>query len=424
MKGQLIKRGIKSLGSFLSSPVWAYLNDKVESNGILYYLHGGGVADNTKYIIAYHLKHAPHIPMRVITPFRTKQIEELESLGIPVCISGNNCEKQFMLSSQIVITDHAEWAEGGRFWRFLGKPSVQLWHGVGFKKVGYLALTGKGDLQKKVKYLVSKLFRTLEQKYTNTFIVSTSEFYTRVLFSTSFATMSQILPVGNQPRNDIFFLSDNEIEKVFHKKIYDIGIDYSTIETIRKVKQEGKKVILLAFTYRKNKKSVYDNILSLRKLEDIASKNNYLFVIKMHPMEEAFYKRKLTSLDNVIVYHVDGYSDPQPLLREVDALVTDFSSIYTDFTLMPEKPIIFYPYDYDYYNSSTELGIQLPYNSMTPGPKVQNNEELYKTLNEMLSGNDNYYNERKKFSYLAFSRHSPVSPLLFNFVKKVIKEGE
>ncbi len=45
-------------------------------------------------------------------------------------------------------------------------------------------------------------------------------------------------------------------------------------------------------------------------------------------------------------------SDAYPLLSLCDALLTDYSSIYFDFLLL-DRPMIFYPYDFEDYVTKT-----------------------------------------------------------------------
>ena len=157
----------------------------------------------------------------------------------------------------------------------------------------------------------------------------------------------------------------------------------------------------------------------------MAEKYGMFFVMKLHPFDELIFGNDSNInveeySNHMIIYGSGQVSDIQPLLREVDALVTDYSSVYADFTLMPTKPIVFYPYDYEEYVSKGKLCF--PYELVTPGPKVRDREELFEVLYEMLRGKDKYYRDRVKFSKLAFKRHDVVSPLLFKFIRWALKK--
>ena len=415
-----------NLVSFLTSPIWLYRNSYSKPSALLYYLAYGNVIGNIKYTMAYHVKHARDIPIRVLTPSYTDHVDKLEKLGIPVCLESTKCENQFLRDSAMLIVMFTAWTNGGKYWRFLGKPVLQLWHGVGIKNVGLLTVLDghKGGIYKSIKLLYS----LLRQSITSTWTLSTSPFYTYAWFGRLFITSSGVIELGNYPRNDIFFLSDEEIKEMFDERIYNIGIDHESLKRIREEKRKGKRVVLLAFTYREGHqydKSVYYERLTPQYLATVAEKYGIFFVMKLHPWDEAVFSSNL-GLDieryseHMIVYGSGQVSDIQPLLREVDALVTDYSSVYADFTLMPSKPIVFYPYDYEEYMSKGTLCF--PYDLVTPGPKIRDREELFEVLYEMLRGKDEYYRDRVKFSKLAFKRHDVVSPLLFKFIRWALKK--
>lgn len=416
-----------NLVSFLTSPIWLYRNSYSKPSGLLYYLDLGSVIGNVKYAMAYHVKHAKDIPIRGLAHLYTEQIERIEELGIPVCLEGTKCENKFLRDSAMFIVRSTVWSDAGRYWRFLGKPVLQLWHGVGIKYVGLLyLLDGYRCCISKKGFILLKV--ALKQSFTSTWILSTSPFYTYAWFERLFPTSGGVIELGNYPRNDIFFLSNDEIKEMFDERIYNIGIDQWALNRIRKEKRKGKKVVLLAFTYREGHrydKSIYYEQLSPQYLATVAEKYGMFFVMKLHPFDELIFGNNLNTniekySNHMVIYGSGKVSDIQPLLREVDALVTDYSSVYADFTLMPTKPIVFYPYDYDEYMAKRK--ICFPYDLITPGPKVRDREELFEVLNEMLRGKDEYYRDRVKFSKLAFKRHDVVSPLLFKFIRWALKK--
>ena len=69
---------------------------------------------------------------------------------------------------------------------------------------------------------------------------------------------------------------------------------------------------------------------------------------------------------NVIL--LDKSMDVYPLLPKTDVLITDYSSIYYDYILMPEKDVLLFPFDYqDYIRNSRDLAYD--YLTYTPGVK-------------------------------------------------------
>ena len=89
-------------------------------------------------------------------------------------------------------------------------------------------------------------------------------------------------------------------------------------------------------------------------------------------------------------------------LKSVDVLITDYSGIYFDYLLL-NKPIVFFPFDYDYYKNK-DRGFYYDYfdEKITPGPKAKNWDEILVLLEDLFNGNDNYITKRiearKKFN--------------------------
>ena len=73
-------------------------------------------------------------------------------------------------------------------------------------------------------------------------------------------------------------------------------------------------------------------------------------------------------------------ADVYTFLSEVDILITDYSSIYFDYLLW-ERPIIFFPYDLEYYRDE-DRGLIFEYDEYTPGPKIFNAKELENVLSK------------------------------------------
>jgi CDP-glycerol glycerophosphotransferase (TagB/SpsB family) len=74
----------------------------------------------------------------------------------------------------------------------------------------------------------------------------------------------------------------------------------------------------------------------------------------------------------------------------VDVLVTDYSSIYTDFLLL-DRPIIFTPVDLEEYEAERGFFFDYGNDVCTPGPKVRNAEDFLAALDAELSGADPYH---------------------------------
>lgn len=87
-----------------------------------------------------------------------------------------------------------------------------------------------------------------------------------------------------------------------------------------------------------------------------------------------------------------------------DYMITDYSSIYTDYLTM-EKPVLFYPYDGDKYVSQNRE-LQFDYDWITPGPKVKSPDELMMAMKLLATNKDDgYAPQRAEIGRLAFEHH-------------------
>ncbi|MCG5549558.1 CDP-glycerol glycerophosphotransferase family protein [Halorhodospira halochloris] len=98
----------------------------------------------------------------------------------------------------------------------------------------------------------------------------------------------------------------------------------------------------------------------------------------------------------------DTVPDVADLLPHIDAVITDYSSIYVDL-LLRDVPAIFIPYDIRDYESTR--GLLYDYNSITPGPKVFTQESFLQELSLALSGANHYGEHRYIIKNLLHQHH-------------------
>ena len=114
-------------------------------------------------------------------------------------------------------------------------------------------------------------------------------------------------------------------------------------------------------------------------LNDIMRESNSLFVVKLHPSTKINIDN-LNCYSNLCIY--PSVSDIYTVLPFIDCLITDYSSIYTDFLIM-NKEIILYVFDYDeYVKTSYNLS---EYDKYFIGKRAYNFDQL---LQIMKSGED------------------------------------
>lgn len=236
-----------------------------------------------------------------------------------------------------------------------GVKIVQLWHACGaFKTVGLERAGNKGGAS-----------------------ISTNDHkcYTHMTVSSELAVdhyaeafgidESRILPLG-VARTDVFF--DDDYKKATAKKV----------KKMLKIPDDVSNVILYAPTFRGNG-MVHawfpENKIDLERIADYCKKSNSIFIIKMHP----FVKQKLFISEENKKYIIDAssYREVNDILFITDLLITDYSSVIYEFSLL-KKPMIFYAFDLLKYEA--DRGFYEPYIDMVPGKIVKTFDELMESI--------------------------------------------
>jgi CDP-ribitol ribitolphosphotransferase len=230
---------------------------------------------------------------------------------------------------------------------------IQLWHGAGaFKVFGYSRLGQPGgpkinskDHRNYTKAVVSS--RNVIPKYAEGFDIDEEK----------------IFPLGI-PRTDIFY--DEEYKKRKKEELYE---KYPFLK--------DKKVILFAPTFRgRGRKEAHYPIdqLDFKKLYDNL-KGEYVFLFKLH----FIVLNKITIPYQYVDFFYDfsDYREVNDLLLITDILITDYSSICFEFSLL-NKPMLFFAFDVEEYIS--QRGFYYEYQSFIPGNLVKNTDEIVEKI--------------------------------------------
>ncbi len=249
-----------------------------------------------------------------------------------------------------------------------GSRLVQLWHGCGaFKKWGYSTKESswglKGDLFTKY---------NVHQTYTD--IITSSEYVNPIYAEAFNADLSKVRALG-VARTDVFF--DDGFIKEKTAEVYEkYNIDKS------------KKIILWAPTYRGDslQKSHNEITLDIEKMYN-EFKDDYVLLIKLHPHLVKGFNAQTFVPDYMKSFAIKphpGYPI-ENLLCAADILISDYSSLIFEYALL-EKPMIFYAYDLEEYESSRAFYYE--YRSFVPGKIVTDTDGLIDTISRIRHGYD------------------------------------
>lgn len=230
---------------------------------------------------------------------------------------------------------------------------VQLWHaGVGFKSVGYARFGFSGPYP----------YTSCHRRYD--YAIVGGEALVPVYAEVFGINKEKILPYG-LPRLDNF-LDSNKIKET-KEKLYN---NYANLKE--------KKCILFAPTFRGTGQKTANypfEKLDLDEIYNLCKKENYMFLIKMHP----FVRKRINIPEEYREYIIDfsDYPDINELLYITDILITDYSSNIYDFSLL-NRPIIFYTYDLDYYQIINK--VHRPIRKYAPGKVCTTFKEVIETI--------------------------------------------
>lgn len=265
---------------------------------------------------------------------------------------------------------------------------IQLWHGNGvMKKMGYDVSDNKErpvvDHVKEWDYYIAN------DKY-DAKVIQSSTGYNKNIDVLGMACVDNSIKKAN--------------DKTFKKELL-VKLN---------IKEKHKKIIIYAPTFRDFDLDKNEINVPIEKLKDL---KDYLILVRLHPLVREKINKDIFKHKNII--NACEYPDCSDILAIADILITDYSSIIYEYSPL-NRPIIFYPYDYEKY---VELrgGFYLDYKQELPGPICYNEDELLKVL-ENIDKNKSKYNKKliafnKKYNYLSDGKASK------RFVDKLINRN-
>lgn len=287
--------------------------------------------DNIKQV--YDKCDPPKIALTKMAPFLKEDLSEL-GRGI--------------FSSKVVVTDDYTYMFR-RFQKKKGQRYVQLWHAAGaFKKFGL-------D--------VNENLPSIEKKYHSDYdLVCVSSEYVRSTYADAFGISKNVVQALGVPRTDDFY--NDALSKEIVKKVYDSYPEF-----------RGKKVILYAPTFRNAPGQLKTEFVPKLDFDTLSKSlpDDCVFAICPHPV----MKVKILPDHYNNLFEIRDIPTHE-MIRAADLLVTDYSSVIFDYSLL-NKPMVFFCYDYEDYNRD----FYLDYETDLPGEIFKNQEEF---INYLASG--------------------------------------
>ena len=241
-----------------------------------------------------------------------------------------------------------------------GTRVIQIWHACGaFKKWGYSTKDSNWGLTSKEleKYNV-------HQTYTD---IVTSSAFIADKYAEAFGTSVDIVSPLGVARTDVYF------DKSFISKQRS-----SLLEKYPQI--QNKKIILYAPTHRGTSlnTSYNDKAIDFVKMKQFFL-DDYVLLMKLHPRlanKIEFTEEEQKQL-NGFLFDVSKEISIETALCSADVVITDYSSLIFEYAIF-DRPMIFYAYDLDEYDS--ERSFYYDYRSFVPGQIAQTTDELISAL--------------------------------------------
>lgn len=217
-------------------------------------------------------------------------------------------------------------------WTYGRSVKFNLWHGIPLKKIefdikkGPLAKVFGGGWLKAVLYT--------KQYIRPDYVLAPSEGAAR-LFSSAFRIPLERCLQYRYPRNEILLKPKTAILE--HVVKYE---PTETLMLINLISSFDKAYVYMPTWRDGGEDFVKSSGLDFKKLNECLQKLNHVMIVKLH--SNTNIDVDLTDLNNVVF--CKGVQDVYPVLAFTDCLITDYSSIMFDYSIM-NKAILFFAFD-------------------------------------------------------------------------------
>jgi CDP-glycerol glycerophosphotransferase len=327
------------------------------------YIEDEGFTGNIKYQFLHHyLNHDEGYQAYYLT-YSKKVYCEIKN-DVPVLYHISFESIVCLLQASVVVVSSEGWQRLLCYYLCFRAKKIQLWHAAGVKKVGLEVEVMRHNRS------IYRIYCMLTGRYPeyDLFLFNSMRQYTTRKHCFRF----RMHFIAMNPRNEVLFRTPT-----FHDLLWT---DTPVIEAAREHRLKNKYLILFAPTFRENDGLLDETAyIDFKKLSSAAGTNDWVFIVKLH----TFSEQRRIEYENVIFY--DKSRDVYPLLSYVDLLITDYSSIFSDF-MLTGKPIILYLKDYEQY-AGKERGLQMDIRRLFGSLVCTGQKRLMDTILNIRKGN-------------------------------------
>ena len=302
-------------------------------------VYGGAMdyfIDNVKYLFIRHQETMPDYKHVWLTR-RSSTYEFLSSRGFHVYYSNSLKGWYHLLRAGFFISDDYidRYASHNCT---VGAVRINLWHGIPFKMIGWIKADNEPAFQAKGWFWETFIAHHQHGDY----CLSTSKSISRH-FSAALHFPIENVYISGYPRTIPFFMDESQRIQFIQK--YE---SEEMLDTYLRIKDMKCRKLMYMPTFRdKNVNYINEAIPSWEDLNEVLVQNNVCLYLKLHRMTPTPQNKMLS---NIIV--LDSSLDIYTLLPLFDGLISDYSSIMSDFGLL-NRPVVLYTFDLEQYISQS-----------------------------------------------------------------------
>lgn len=357
---ELFKRLLETILGYIIYPI-AYLFPRSQEKWV--FGTNVGFTDNAKYLYLYTLEKAEVRAIWITN--KTDILQMMRDMHLEVYHKWSILGLWHCLTAgKYIFTNHTN---DIHFFTVGIAKKVELWHGVGIKG-GDSGTEGK-KRDEAIKSTINKIVAPHNYENFDLFLSTgplMNEHFTKI-----FNLGDGVLFDNSYPRCNFLQQDINKIEK--HIRQYEPATTQQLIERLK----QYKRVYLYMPTWRSDMKDTFlkEAGIDFQKLNQTMKNTNSLFLLKLHPAVRHY--ADYSDFDSLLFLPTN--MDIYPILPYTSVLITDYSSIYYDYILMPKKEVILFPFDYDQY-IKTSKSLAFNFDSFTPGVRANTFDELHNII--------------------------------------------
>lgn len=347
---------------------------------------GRRFADNPRYFYLYMAQQYKDDIRSVWISHNKEVVKRLKDNGYEAYYYHSPKAIWLALTAGVYIFDN--YSKDINFWQSGGAIKVNLWHGVGNKRINQDNVHDKARHPKNLYERWCTFLRRISDEKPSHYILATSKAM-QEYFSLAFKVPVEHVLTAGYPRNDMLFDTCN-ITDVRTKAEDELLAALDSIKT-------KSRIIAYLPTFRASETEFF-NVMDLAAFDKYLSARNYTFLVKLHPkskLKEAFAK---IASRNIICAESD--IDVYTFLGKADMLVTDYSSVYSDYMLLG-RPVVAFDYDFERYSQDSRDCL-IDQDEYMPELKAMDMQQLMDKIDEAFA-EDPQYNARMKSRERMFS---------------------